>query len=151
MTELLTDTVGVPPEGQSANTQTRTAIKRILLVDDDPRILQLLGDCFKDCYAIDMAMDGGQALTIVQRHRPDIVLLDITLPGMSGIDILKELKKTDLTITVVMVTGNDSVALAAEALRSGAAGYVPKPFDLRHLAHLVADIIANRTAKGRSM
>jgi DNA-binding NtrC family response regulator len=129
----------------------RRAIKRILLVDDDPRILQLLGDCFKDGYAIDMAMDGGQALTIVQRHRPDIVLLDITLPGMSGLDILKELKKTDPTITVVMVTGNDSIALAADAIRSGATGYVPKPFDLRHLAHLVADIIVNRTAKRRSI
>ena len=58
---------------------------RILIVDDDQRIVQLLGDCFKHAYVVEVAMNAGEALTIVRRQRPDLVLLDVMLPGVSGI------------------------------------------------------------------
>jgi DNA-binding NtrC family response regulator len=114
---------------------------RILIVDDERRILQLLGDCFKQDYTVETAMNGGEALAIIQRQRPDIVLLDITLPGMSGVHLLKEIKRIDPTIAVIMVTGNDNVALAAEALESGAVNVIRKPFDLQYLDRLVAEIV----------
>ena len=123
-------------------------MSRILIVDDDQRILQLLGDCFKHAYTVEIATNGGEALAIVRRQRPDLVLLDIMLPGMSGIHLLKQIKETDPTIAVVMMTGNDSAALAAEALQSGAASYVLKPFALHDLDRLVADIIAKASETG---
>jgi DNA-binding NtrC family response regulator len=117
-------------------------LRRILIVDDDRRILQLLGDCFKHAYTVETAMNGGEALAIVRRQRPDLVLLDIMLPGMSGIHLLNEIKRTDSTIAVVIMTGHGNAALAAEALQSGAARYVSKPFNLNDLNRLVAEIIA---------
>jgi DNA-binding response OmpR family regulator len=120
-----------------------TATKRVLIVDDDPRIVQLLTEHFKQTYTVETAMSGGEALGIVQRARPDVVVLDVMLPGMSGIHVLKELKRADPTIPVIVVTGTDSLAIANEAVRSGATTYLRKPFDLRELDERVAQIIAN--------
>ena len=115
---------------------------RILIVDDDRRILQLLGDCFKDVYTVETAMNGGEALTTIRRQRPDVVLLDIMLPGVSGIHLLREIKRLDPTIAVIMVTGSDSAALAAEALANGAARLITKPFNLRDLDQVVAELVS---------
>ena len=120
-----------------------TAMKRVLIVDDDARIVQLLTEHFKQTYTVETAMSGGEALSIVGRARPDVVVLDVMLPGMSGIHVLKELKRTDPTIPVIVVTGTDSLAIANEAVRSGATTYLRKPFDLRELDQRVAEIIAN--------
>jgi two-component system, OmpR family, response regulator len=120
-----------------------TVTKRVLIVDDDPRIVQLLTEHFKQTYTVETAMSGGEALSIVRRARPDVVVLDVMLPGMSGIHVLKELKRTDPTIPVIVVTGTDSLAIANEAARSGATTYLRKPFDLRELDQRVAEIIAN--------
>jgi DNA-binding response OmpR family regulator len=116
---------------------------RILIVDDDQRIVQLLSDWFKHAYAVDIAVNGGEALAIVRRQRPDLALLDIMLPGMRGIHLLKEIKRIDPTIAVIMMTGNDNVGLAAETLENGAASYVLKPFNLPDLDRLVADVLAS--------
>jgi len=120
-----------------------TVTKRVLIVDDDPRIVQLLTEHFKQTYTVETAMSGGEALSIVRRARPDVVVLDVMLPGMSGIHVLKELKRTDPTIPVIVVTGTDSLAIANEAVRSGATTYLRKPFHLRELDQRVAEIIAN--------
>ena len=97
-----------------------TVTKRVLIVDDDARIVQLLTEHFKQTYTVETAMNGGEALSIVRRARPDVVVLDVMLPGMSGIHVLKELKRADPTIPVIVVTGTDSLAIANEAVRSGA-------------------------------
>jgi two-component system response regulator (stage 0 sporulation protein F) len=117
-------------------------MSHILIVDDDQRIVQLLGDCFKHAYTVEVAMNAGEALAIVQRQHPDLVLLDVMLPGVSGMHLLKELKRIDSKIAVVMVTGSDSVGLAAEAVEHGAAAFVRKPFDLVHLDRLVTEVLA---------
>ena len=119
-----------------------TVTKRVLIVDDDARIVQLLTEHFKQTYTVETAMNGGEALSIVRRARPDVVVLDVMLPGMSGIHVLKELKRADPTIPVIVVTGTGSLAIANEAVRSGATTYLRKPFDLRELDQRVADIIA---------
>ena len=120
-----------------------TVAKRVLIVDDDPRIVQLLTEHFKQTYTVETAMNGGEALSIVRRARPDVVVLDVMLPGMSGIHVLKELKRVDPTIPVIVMTGTDSLAIANEAVRSGATTYLRKPFDLRDLDQRVAELIAN--------
>ena len=68
------------------------------------------------------------------------MLLDINMPRMNGIAVLKDIKQIDDSIAVIMVTANEQVALAAEALKAGAFGYVPKPFDFRYLDHMLATI-----------
>jgi DNA-binding response OmpR family regulator len=77
----------------------------------------------------------------VRRQRPDLVLLDVMLPGVSGLHLLRDIKRLDSTIADIMVTGSDNVALAAEAVENGAAAFVRKPFDLGHLDR-VTEILA---------
>jgi DNA-binding response OmpR family regulator len=64
-------------------------------VDDDHRIVQLLGDCFKHSYTVGVALNAGEAFGMLRRERPDVVLLDVILPGMSGMHLLKEIKRSD--------------------------------------------------------
>jgi DNA-binding response OmpR family regulator len=113
--------------------------KRILVVDDEPMLVDLVVEHLRDShYEVETATNGRQALAAVARQRPDVVLLDINMPGLSGIDVLKEIVKTDPSITVIMVSGNTDVAVTADAIRNGAFSYVPKPFDFRYLRHFIA-------------
>jgi two-component system response regulator MprA len=116
------------------------ARKRILIVDDEPLIAEVLSEHFKAAYEIETATNGTDALAAVLRSRPDLMLLDINMPRMNGVEVLKDVKKIDESIPVVIVTANEQVSVAADALKSGAFGYVPKPFDFRYLDHIVATI-----------
>jgi DNA-binding NtrC family response regulator len=119
---------------------TETQSRRILIVDDEPLITEVLSEHFKGEYDVETALNGTDALTAILRQRPDIVLLDINMPRMNGVEVLRDIKQIDQTIAVIMVTANEQISLAAEALKGGAFGYVPKPFDFRYLDHMVAAI-----------
>jgi DNA-binding NtrC family response regulator len=124
---------------------TDPARRRLLIVDDEPLILEVLREHFKAEYDVETALNGADALGAIIRARPDIVMLDITMPRMNGVEVLKDIKQIDDSIAVIMVTANEQVSLAAEALRLGAFGYVPKPFDFRYLDHMVATIFDSRS------
>jgi DNA-binding NtrC family response regulator len=114
--------------------------RRLLIVDDEPLILEVLSEHFKAEYEVETALNGADALGAIVRARPDVVMLDINMPRMNGVEVLKDIKQIDDSIAVSMVTANEQVSLAAEALKSGAFGYVPKPFDFRYLNHMLATI-----------
>jgi DNA-binding NtrC family response regulator len=118
--------------------------RRLLIVDDEPLILEVLTEHFKSDYDVETALNGADALGAILRERPDVVMLDINMPRMNGVEVLKDIKQIDESIAVIMVTANEQVSMAAEALRSGAFGYVPKPFDFRYLDHMLATILASR-------
>ena len=115
--------------------------RRLLIVDDEPLILEVLSEHFSPEYVVDTALNGADALGAILRARPDVVMLDINMPRMNGVEVLKDIKQIDDSIAVIMVTANEQVAMAAEALRNGAFGYVPKPFDFRYLDHMLATIL----------
>ena len=130
-------------------TTTPEPRRRILIVDDEPLITEVLGEHFRGDFDVETALSGTDALTAIVRQRPDLVLLDINMPRMNGVEVLRDLKKIDDSITVIMVTANEQVALAAEALKLGAFGYIPKPFDFRYLDHMVATLF-DRPARGQT-
>ena len=122
--------------------------RRLLIVDDEPLILEVLSEHFSPEYVVDTALNGADALGAILRARPDVVMLDINMPRMNGVEVLKDIKQIDDSIAVIMVTANEQVAMAAEALRNGAFGYVPKPFDFRYLDHMLATILDRRPPRG---
>jgi len=122
--------------------------RRLLIVDDEPLILEVLSEHFSPEYVVDTALNGADALGAILRARPDVVMLDINMPRMNGVEVLKDIKQIDDSIAVIMVTANEQVAMAAEALRNGAFGYVPKPFDFRYLDHMLATILDRLPQRG---
>jgi two-component system, response regulator, stage 0 sporulation protein F len=112
---------------------------RLLLVDDDPGVLELLNEYFAgQGYSVELASSGEAALSAVRAKRPDLVLLDIRMLGIDGVEVLRRLRREDATLPVVMVTANEDITLARETLNAGAFDYVAKPFDFTHLEQVVA-------------
>jgi DNA-binding response OmpR family regulator len=110
----------------------------ILIVDDEPLILGMVTEYFVERgYIVIAAASGQDALAAFARERPDVILLDIVMPGMDGFQILKRLRETDRSVPIIMLTANEDVALARETLAIGAFDYVAKPFDFEHLEQTV--------------
>ena len=110
----------------------------MLVVDDDLPVRDVLSEYFvARGYTVVTAGDGREALDAFARERPDVVLLDIRMPGMDGLEVLKRLREADPNVAVIMVTANDDLTLAREALSVGAFDYVAKPFDFEHLNETV--------------
>ena len=106
---------------------------RILVVDDEPQMLRALAANFRARgYEVDLAGTGEAALTLAQRHRPDAVILDLGLPGMDGLDVIRGLRGwTD--VPIVILSARDREADKIAALDLGADDYVTKPFGMGEL------------------
>jgi two-component system response regulator (stage 0 sporulation protein F) len=105
--------------------------EKILIVDDQFGIRILLNEVFqKEGYETFQAANGHQALEIVQEHDPDLVLLDMKIPGMDGIEILKRMKVIDPDIRVIIMTAYGELDMIQEAKDLGAITHFAKPFDI---------------------
>lgn len=114
---------------------------RILVVDDDPTVRDLLEVIIRDAdrsLTVATASDGTEALAVIRRDRPDVVLLDIRMPGLSGLEVLRELRARDPALPVIMLTGDASDEAFLGAMRAEAFAYIRKPCDVRYIQHLVA-------------
>lgn len=102
---------------------------RILIADDHGLLragLRALLNAEPDLQVVDEAADGPQALNLIQKLQPDVVLLDIGLPGLSGIEVTRRLQKTLPRVRVLILTVHEDESLLREAIRAGAAGYIVK-------------------------
>ena len=105
--------------------------EKILIVDDQFGIRILLNEVFqKEGYQTFQAANGIQALDIVTKHSPDLVLLDMKIPGMDGIEILKRMKVIDPDIRVIIMTAYGELDMIQEAKDLGAITHFAKPFDI---------------------
>jgi two-component system chemotaxis response regulator CheB len=114
--------------------------RRVLIVDDEPVVAELISECLAaspEPLDVVRAGNGHAALEAVERSRPDLVMLDINMPVMDGLETLKLLRVRHPRLPVLMITGSDGTAVGA-ALAAGAFGYLPKPMDLRYIRHLVS-------------
>jgi DNA-binding NtrC family response regulator len=117
--------------------------RKILVVDDEPDIVDIVREHFEAIYEVHTALSGRRAIELVRTERPDLVLLDLRMPGLSGVDVLKTLHSMDPKLVVIIITANEDTDVAAEAIAQGAFSYVPKPFDFASLDHLVAIALGN--------
>jgi len=104
--------------------------QKILLIDDTPAILHVLNNILKDDYDIIVAKSGEQGLLSAKKFLPDLILLDVLMPGLSGYDVLETLKSDDVTksIPVMLISGMDSDEDEVKGYELGAADYIKKPF-----------------------
>ena len=122
---------------------------KILVVDDEPSILRLLREALTQWgYQVTTASNARDALDALRTEMYDAAITDIRMPDTSGLDLLKEIKKHDDSIEVVIMTGYPTIASAVEALKEGAYDYLSKPLILDELRHLMARVTERKFLKG---
>jgi DNA-binding NtrC family response regulator len=112
--------------------------KAVLIVDDEATVRESLRDWLKDTYQVATAETGEEALKLIEKQDFDVLIVDVRLPGKSGIQVLKEVKEVKPYIESIVITAYPSVDLAVEAMKLGAVDYLIKPVapdDLERLVH----------------
>jgi DNA-binding response OmpR family regulator len=116
-------------------------MKTILVVDDEPKIATLARDYLEHAgFAVLTAADGPAALTAIRRNRPDLVVLDLGLPGLDGLDVTRELRR-DSNLPIIMLTARDDELDKLLGLELGADDYLTKPFSPRELVARVRAVL----------
>ena len=124
----------------------------VLMVDDVPKNLQVLGNILnKEGYKISAALNGEQALKILENTKPDLILLDVMMPGLSGFDVIKEIQKNKelLEIPVIFLTAKKEKEDVIHGIELGAVDYVTKPFNSTELLARVKNHIELKLSKDR--
>ena len=112
---------------------------KILVVDDDPDVRMATRDFLSSKgYEVVLAEGGREALRLLDASPPDVVLLDVAMPDLDGMETLKRIVATHPTMPVIMVTANADIEITSKVLQLGAADYVPKPFDLDYLDQAIS-------------
>ncbi|MCB0131715.1 MAG: response regulator [Caldilineaceae bacterium] len=125
--------------------------KKVLIVDDEPNIVISLEFLMKQAgYATDIARTGDEALQQIDAFRPDLILLDVMLPGISGFDICQQVRQTPAwqAIKIVMLTAKGRDVEVTKGLALGANAYITKPFSTKELLAEVAAQLAAETSVG---
>jgi DNA-binding NtrC family response regulator len=120
----------------------------VLVVDDEVGPRESLRAVLKPDYQVLVAAEGEQAIRVVEQEPVDVVLLDLRMPGLSGIRVMEKIKAIDPSIEVILVTGYASYETVLEALRLHAFDYVPKPFNVPHLREMVKRAATHRHSQG---
>ncbi len=126
-------------------------MKSILVIDDEKSIRDMLRDGLTQYgYAYHEADNGAEGIEMFKKVNPDVVLTDVKMPEMSGIEVTRHLKEIEHDTDVIVMTGYGSEDLVIEALRSGASNYLKKPIYLNELFHILDNLILKRERRRKS-
>jgi DNA-binding NtrC family response regulator len=109
---------------------------KVLLVDDEQEFVSTLAERleFRDIETL-VAMNGDQALRMIEEHKPPLVVLDVLMPGIGGLDVLKRIKRKHPEIQVILLTGHGSTKDGIKGMHQGAFDYLMKPVNIEELIH----------------
>jgi DNA-binding NtrC family response regulator len=134
-----------------SSTEMEPIRRQVMIVDDEPDMLGMLRLVIEkkcDCEVV-TALSGNMALGALANGRPDMVITDIKMPDLDGLQLLKRIKELDESISVVVMTGYGTIDMAVQALKDGAYDFLEKPFDKDHIVRVVRNCL-ERTALLRS-
>lgn len=118
---------------------------KILVIDDDPKVAWILTEGLSSSFDFVAARNGAEGLQMITTEKPHLILLDIKMPEMSGIDVLKKLNKVENRPEVIMLSGHDDIRYVVDSMQNGAAEFVKKPFDVKEVEiHINAILEKNR-------
>ena len=131
---------------QSKPAENRVEKQRLLIVDDEPDLGRILSKILgEEGFAVKAASSGEECLKVLQREATDLVLLDVVLPTLDGIETLKKIKALHPQTAVIMMTGHETVKTAVEAMKLGAHDYLPKPLPMDRLPAILRQALQVRT------
>lgn len=121
---------------------------KLLVIDDDPTVSWLLSEGLGEGYEILTARDGNEGIKSLSQSRPDLILLDIKMPGLNGIQVLEQIKEMDRLSEVIMLSGHGETKNVVESIRLGASEFINKPFDVKEVEiHIQKVLEKNRLRK----
>jgi len=120
---------------------------KILVIDDDPKVSWILTEGLAGKYEFVSARDGIEGLQMVSTEKPDLILLDIKMPGMNGIEVLEKLNKLDVRPDVIMVSGHGETKYVVESVKLGAAEFINKPFDVEEIDIHISGVLERSQLK----
>src|SRR5690348_6044275 len=122
--------------------------EKILVVDDQPSNRNILQQQLTlKGYLVDTASSGKEAIERAQAGRPDLIIVDFMMPGLGGVDVLKELRKRDNDAPVIMLTAYGTVDRAVQAMKEGAYDFITRPVDPDHMALVVEKALERQRLK----
>ncbi len=125
---------------------------RILIVDDEPKICEILKDIFEgEGYNADFVLNGTDCLKKIQKNNIDIVLLDINLPDIDGLTLLKQIKEYNPEISVIMISAFGTISTAVEALKKGAEDFIEKPLEVNRIFITIINVIEKIELRRQSL
>ncbi|MEN6373625.1 MAG: response regulator [Smithella sp.] len=125
-------------------------VKHILVVDDEESIRELLSECLNNCgYEVTCAANGQEALSYYKSGRFDVVISDLIMSPVDGMELLGEIKKFDPDAVFIMITGYPSIETALEAVKKGAKDYITKPFNIDDIRLKIERVILERSLRGK--
>jgi DNA-binding NtrC family response regulator len=122
-------------------------LKSVLIVDDEVGVRESLKMILKKDYEVFLAKDAEEAFSQIKAQFPDVILLDIILPGLDGLRVLERIKQNDPDIIVIMITATNTAKTAVEAMKLGAYHYVTKPFDNEELRLIISRSLSEKALK----
>ena len=129
-----------------------TCGRRLLVAEDEPILRITIADALrKEGWNVDVVEDGAKALALFERHRHDLVLTDLLMPAVDGIELLQQVKKVQPATTVVIITAHGSVESAVEAMRHGAADFITKPFSMVQLVLRLNNVCSFKQLKEQNL
>lgn len=128
--------------------ETLALINNLLIVDDQAGVRRFLSEAFsEEGYSVETASCGTEAVKKVSAKLPSLILLDVKMPGMSGLETLEGLRQIAPDIPIVMMTAYGELDIIAEAKKRGVKCYINKPFDLNEVRYLVRGLLAEEDSK----
>ena len=118
--------------------------RTLLVVDDDPSVRHALWITFREQYVVQLAESGAKALELFQSKKADVALLDIRMPGMTGLEVLRQLKGIEPEVEVILLSAYESIDYIRQAMRLGACDYITKPYELENLRMAVSSAMDRR-------
>ena len=134
------------PGTEVAEAAVSDGLQKMLVVEDNPDMLSLLGGLFSSEFRVLTAVDGSSALDILEHEQVDIVLSDLAMPGMDGFELLRRIRADEVirNLPVVILSAKDNIQTRISSLEQGADAYVDKPFNAQQLSAVVNGILASR-------
>ncbi|MDN5362516.1 MAG: two-component system, response regulator, stage 0 sporulation protein [Moorella sp. (in: firmicutes)] len=118
-----------------------------MVIDDQPGVRRLIAEALKIAgFTVTAATDGQEALEKITLEEPSLVILDMKMPGMNGLDFLQELRRRFVTLPVIVITAYNELELTEQASRYGVSFYLQKPFDIQELYRLVQQSLGTEYA-----
>jgi CheY-like chemotaxis protein len=117
---------------------------RVLVADDEEGIRESLSLILEEDYDLVFAADGQETLAKLAQERFDLALMDIKMPKLDGLEVMRRLKERGIAVPVLVLTAYQSLELAKEAVKLGALDYLPKPFEREQIVQAVRGVLAGR-------